>query len=353
MDGRLIQRFGLQVPVIQAPMAGGPTTPRLVAAVCNSGAMGSVAAAYLSADEIDREIASVRRLTSRPFAVNLFSRDPDQPLGGDIKAVTGWLAGQHERLGLGPPVMPDAPQHDFDHQLDAILAHPVAAISFTFGLLPPPRVRQIKDRGIYLIGTATTVREARALEESGCDAVVAQGSEAGAHRGTFLSTAAQAMVGTVALVPQVVDAVRVPVVASGGIMDGRGVVAALALGAAAVQMGTAFLTCDEAGTSPAYRQALLEASEDQTVLTDAFSGRAARGVRNRFIEEFAATGLQALTYPWQNALTRDLRRRAAATGDAGALALWAGQGVRLLRPRTAEQLIRDLEEEIRRVRDSL
>jgi nitronate monooxygenase len=353
MDARFVERFGLRVPVIQAPMAGGPTTPRLVAAVCNAGGLGSVAAAYLSPEQIDRDLSAVRKLTGRPFAVNLFSRDPDRPLEGDVDAVIQWLNREHQRLGIPPPTLPATPQHDFDAQLDAILAHPVAVVSFTFGLLPPARVGQMRGRGIYLVGTATTVREAQALEAAGCDAVVAQGGEAGAHRGTFLSPAARAMIGTVALVPQVADAVGVPVVASGGIMDGRGIVAALALGAAAVQMGTAFLACDEAGTTPAHRRAVLSAAEDQTVVTEAFSGRAARGLTNRFIEEFDAAGLRPLSYPWQNALTRDVRRAAAAADDPGALALWAGQGVRLAKARPAAQLLREWEEEIRRVSGSL
>ena len=353
MDNRLIDKFGLRTPVIQAPMGGGPTTPRLVAEICNAGGLGSVAAAYLSPQQIDREITEVRNLTDRPFAVNLFSREPDQPLQGDVDSVLAWLNRQHHHLGIAPPKLPDTPQHDLNAQLDAVLAHPVPAVSFTFGRLPPPRMDQMRQRGTFLIGTATTVAEALALQAAGCDAVVAQGAEAGGHRGAFLAPAAQALVGTVALVPQVADAVRIPVIASGGIMDGRGIVAARALGAAAVQMGTAFLTCDEAATHPAHRQAVLSASDDQTVVTEAFSGRAARGLRNRFIEEFDAAGLRPLSYPWQNALTRDVRRAAAAAGDAGALALWAGQGVRLARTRPARQLMLELEEEIRRVSESL
>jgi nitronate monooxygenase len=353
MDTRFTERWGLRLPVIQAPMGGGPTTPALVAAVCNAGGLGSVAAAYLSPEQIDREIADVRGLTDRPFAVNLFSRDPDRPLAGDVPAMTAWLAEQHARLGIPPPTVPDRPQHDFDAQLDAVLAHPVPIFSFTFGLLPPARVERMKARGVYLIGTATTVAEAVAVERAGCDAVVAQGSEAGAHRGTFLVPAAAGLVGTIALVPQMADAVRIPVIASGGIMDGRGIVAAQALGAAAVQMGTAFLTCDEAGTNAAYRRAVLEAGEDETVVTEAFSGRAARGIRNRYLDEFAAAGLRPLSYPWQNALTRDLRRAAAAREDPGLLSLWAGQGVRMARPGSAARLMTDLEAEIRQVRASL
>jgi nitronate monooxygenase len=191
-----------------------------------------------------------------------------------------------------------------------------------------------------LAGTATTVDEAIALEVAGVDAVIAQGSEAGGHRGTFLGLAEASMVGTMALVPQIVDAVKVPVVASGGIMDGRGIAAALALGADAVQMGTAFLTADEAGASDAYRAQILAAKDNATRLTSAFSGRFARGIRNRFMEEVDAAGGDAiLPFPAQNALTRPLRTAAAKQGRAELLSLWAGQGTRLARSLPAAQLV--------------
>jgi nitronate monooxygenase len=222
----------------------------------------------------------------------------------------------------------------------------VPILSFTFGLLPGDAMERLKAQAVYLIGTATTVDEARQLEQSGVDAVIAQGSEAGAHRGTFAVPAESALIGTAALVPQVADAVRLPVIASGGIMDGRGIVAALALGASAVQMGTAFLACMEAGTSPAYRQALLRAHEDQTTLTRAFSGRMARGLSNEFIERWNQAKLLHLSYPWQNAFTQPMRRAAAAAKRAGLLSLWTGQGIRMLKELPAEQLMLQLKREM-------
>jgi nitronate monooxygenase len=196
-----------------------------------------------------------------------------------------------------------------------------------------------------LAGTATTVDEAVALERAGVDVVVAQGSEAGGHRGTFDDAKADSsLVGTLALVPQIVDAVRVPVVASGGIMDGRGIAAALALGAGAAQLGTAFLTCDEAGVPDAYKQAILDAHEDETRVTRAFSGRAARGIVNRFMREIDAAG-DVLPFPLQNALTRPLRTAAATQGRAEFLSLWAGQGVRMARRQTAADLVAALVKE--------
>ena len=194
---------------------------------------------------------------------------------------------------------------------------------------------------MFLIGTATTVEEAIALEKAGVDAVVTQGSEAGGHRATFGADFDAGLVGTISLVPQVVDAVTAPVIASGGIMDGRGIAAALALGASAVQLGTAFLTCDEAGVPEVYKKAILQAREHETRLTRAFSGRPARGIVNRFMTEFESgdASRSILPFPLQNELTRSLRKAAAKQGRAEFLSLWAGQGVRLAQRRVAAQLV--------------
>jgi nitronate monooxygenase len=221
-------------------------------------------------------------------------------------------------------------------------------LSFTFGLLPDAVVAAAAARGIALIGTATTVAEARALEQAGVAAIVAQGSESGGHRGTFLGDFAAAQVGTIALVPQIVDAVAVPVIASGGIMDGRGIAAALALGAAGVQLGTAFLTCREAGVVDAYKDAILHAAETDTRVTRAFSGRPARGIANRFMREIENGDAGAVApFPLQNALTRPLRSAAARQGRAEFLSLWAGQGAPLARRQGAAELVARLVAETR------
>ncbi len=340
------RKYGLSIPVVLAPMGGGPSTPELVAAVSNAGGLGSLAAAYSNAERIQQDIAAIRKLTTRPFAVNLFSPQAQLPLKDGVTAVSDFLRPYHERLGLKPPELPQKPIEDFNEQLDAIAKAAPPIVSFTFGLLPAKASERLKSQGTYLMGTATTVDEARQLERAGVDAVIAQGSEAGAHRGTFAVPAEEALVGTVALVPQVVDAVRVPVIASGGIMDGRGLLAALALGASAVQMGTAFLACKEAGTNAAYREALKRERDSRTTLTRAFSGRMARGLSNEFIEKWNAAGLEHLPYPWQNAFTQPMRRAAASAGQAGLLSLWAGQGVGMLREMTAEQLMKELQEEM-------
>lgn len=336
----LSARLGLACPIVVAPMAGGATTVDLVAASCEAGAMGSLAGAYSTPNQIAEMARAVRAKTARPFAVNLFAptAPPDPP--ADPAPAVELVAAYHAELGLAPPGPPGTSADLFEEQLEAVIESGPAVFSFTFGLIPPAAVAALKARGIILMGTATTVEEARRLEAAGVDAVIAQGSEAGGHRGTFAHEFESAMVGTMALVPQVVDAVRVPVVASGGIMDGRGVAAALALGAEAVQMGSAFLASQEAGVLEGYKRAVLGASEQQTRLTRAFSGRPARGLVNRFMTEVESAGPGAiLPFPLQNALTRALRRAAAEADRAEFLSLWVGQGLRLARRGTTAEIV--------------
>src|SRR5919197_1400260 len=308
----LTQQLGLDHPIIQAPLAGGGDTPELVAAVCEAGALGFIGAAYLTPPQIVETARAVRARTTRPFGINLFAPLPAPATVQDLSPALACVAPFYAELGLLPPTLPAAGGYTFDEQLTVALDSGAAAFSFTFGLLPTRAIEAIKGRSMFLIGTATTVEEAVALEQAGVDAVVTQGSEAGGHRSTFATAFETGMVGTLALVPQVVDAVTVPVIASGGIMDGRGIAAALALGASAVQMGTAFLTCEEAGVPDCYKKAILRAREHETRLTRAFSGRPARGIVNRFMREVdrADAPEAILPYPLQNALTRSLRNAA-------------------------------------------
>ncbi len=338
--------FSFHPPVIQAPLAGGGDTPALVAAVGNAGALGFIGAAYLSPEQIDEAAREVRARTSRPFGINLFAPQKPPEVPAEASRALERVAPFFAELGLPGPSIPDRPGNSFDAQLAAALETGASYFSFTFGLLPDSAVLAIKNRGLFLLGTATTVEEAIALENAGVDAVVAQGSESGGHRGTFAADFSAGMIGTMSLVPQVADAVKVPVVASGGIMDGRGIVAALALGAGAVQMGTAFLTCEEAGIPEAYKQAILNAREDQTRVTRAFSGRPARGIVNRFMSEMENNAESILPFPLQNALTRPLRTAAGKQGKTEFLSLWAGQGVRMARRQTAAELIARLAEEM-------
>jgi len=343
----LTQRLGLTYPIIQAPLAGGGDTPALVAAVGEAGGLGFIGAAYLTPAQIIDAARAVGARTARPFGVSLFAPLAAPSLSKDPRPALDRVAPFFAELGLPPPALPASGEESFQEQLAAALDSGAAVFSFTFGILPADAITAIKARGLFLIGTATTVEEAVALERAGVDAIVMQGSEAGGHRGTFAGTFDTSMVGTIALVPQVIDAVTVPVIASGGIMDGRGIAAALALGAAAVQLGTAFLTCDEAGIPEAYKQAILTAGEHQTRLTRAFSGRPARGIVNRFMVEVErADGPDAiLPFPLQNALTRPLRSAAARQGRAEFLSLWAGQGLRLARRQSAGDLVARLAQE--------
>jgi nitronate monooxygenase len=345
---RLAERLGVEHPLILAPLAGGPSTPALAAAVSNVGGLGSLGAAYLAPGEIRAAIAEVRRMTDRPFAVNLFAGGATEG-ADDPGPMLALLARWHAELGMEPPGIPALPADGFDAQLEAVLDAGAAIFSFAFGIPPHEVMAELKRRAVLTLGTATTVDEARALEDAGVDAVVAQGSEAGGHRGTFLGPFESGMVGTMALVPQVVDAVRVPVIASGGIMDGRGIAAAMALGAAGVQLGTAFLATDEAGTSAPYRARLLASAEDATAVTRAYSGRPARGIRTAFMADVEAAGVPIPPFPLQNAITRPLRTAAARAGNAEALSLWAGQGLRLLRTGPAAVLTRELIDETDRV----
>ena len=343
----LTERLKLTHPIIQAPLAGGGDTPDLVAAVSHAGGIGFIGAAYLAPQQIVDAARAVRAKTNRPFGINLFVPLPAPPDSANPRVALDRVAPYFAELGLPAPAVPASSGIPFGEQLAAALDSGASAFSFTFGIPPGEAIAGIKARGMLLAATATTVDEAVVLEKAGADAIVAQGGEAGGHRGTFGGEFEAGLVGTVALVPQVVDAVKVPVIASGGIMDGRGVAAALALGAAAVQIGTAFLTCDEAGIPEAYQAAILNARENETRVTRAFSGRPARGIVNRFMTEVerppAADAI--LPFPAQNALTRPLRTAAAREGRAEFLSLWAGQGVRLARRQSAAALVARLARE--------
>jgi nitronate monooxygenase len=335
----LTTRLGITHPVIQAPLAGGADTPRLAAAVSEAGGLGSIGAAYLTPEQIAETGKAVRSLTSRPFGINLFAPFPVPAPPREATELLERVAPFFTEMGLPAPAVPAAPRDGFAEQLAACLEIGASVFSFTFGMIPPSAVEAVKKRGLVLAGTATTVEEAIALEKAGVDVVVAQGSEAGGHRGSFAADFESSMVGTIALVPQVRDAVRVPVVASGGIMDGRGIAAALALGASAVQLGTAFLATDEAGVPECYKEAVLGARDSSTRLTRAFSGRPARGIVNRFMKEVEREPESILPFPLQNALTRPLRTAAAKAGRAEFLSLWAGQGTRLAKRQPAAALV--------------
>jgi nitronate monooxygenase len=336
----LLDKVGVALPILQAPMAGGPDTPELAAAVGEAGGLGALGCAYLSADAIDAAVADLRTRTKRSFALNLFVRD-DAPDDAEAKArVTPVLAAFRRELGLAAEAPPPKRPPAFDEQLAAVIRARPQVFSFTFGVPTPPQIAALRAAGIVVIGTATSLDEAESLAAAGVDAICAQGSEAGGHRGTFLGRVTDALVGTMALTRQIAARVRVPVIAAGGIMDGAGVRAALALGASAAQLGTAFMLCPEAGTHPAHRAALTSPGARTTVITRAFSGRAARGLRNRFSDAFE--GVEPAPFPRQQELTADLRAQAAAQSRTDLMQLWAGQGAPLIRNRPAGALVRTL-----------
>jgi len=343
---------GIELPIVQAPMAGGSTTPELVAAVSNAGALGSYPAGYAQPAEIAGAIAAIRERTDRPFSANVFAPLAADP-PGDLQPMIEAMKPLYAELGLAPPSTPGRPPMALDEQVAVLLEERVPIVSFTFGVLPDAMVASLKARGVYLLGTATTVDEAIELERRGIDAVIAQGSEAGGHRGSFATSSPGGLIGTMALVPQIASAVGVPVIAAGGIMDGRGIVAARALGASAAQLGTAFLACDECGMPRHVKDALLAATENDTAVTDVMTGRHGRAVRNRLMELLEGAGIRPLEFAWQSALLGGLRRAAVEQGRADLLPLFAGQGLRLLRTGSATDLVRDLAREARETLDAL
>ncbi len=341
-----LERLGIAHPIIQAPMGGGPSTPELVAAVSNAGGLGSLGAPYLTAEQITDAIGKIRALTDKPFGVNLFAGAYSTENNKDPAPMLGLLGEIHATLDLPPPVLPVLPPDPFPAQLAAVLEARPAVFSFTFGIPDAPALARLKAADIAVVGSATTVEEARLLEDAGVDGIMAQGAEAGAHRGSFARTFEASMVPTSDLVRGIVASVSVPVTAAGGLMDGADIAAVLRLGAAAAALGTAFLVCPESGAPAAHRQAVLTARSDTTVITRAFSGRPARGLDNVFIARLAGNEDQILPYPLQNALTRAMRTAAAKRGNAGFLSLWAGQGVAKSRALPAAELVARLVAEI-------
>jgi nitronate monooxygenase len=323
---RLLQIFR---PIIQAPMAGGPTTPELVAAVTGAGSLGMLPGTGVPPDALRGAIEAIRSGTDGPFGVN-FLLAPPEP-GGDVEAVQTALDPLRAELGLPPgPRELTVPPSILADQVGVALSEGVRVLSFALGD-PSSFVEPAHEAGALVFSMVTTVEEAVRVAEAGVDVIVAQGAEAGGHCSTFeLGPGREApLVGTIALVPQVVDAVSVPVVACGGIVDGRGLAAALALGAAGAQLGTRFVLAREAGTAPAYRAALERAVETDTVVTTRFTGRPARSIRNRFVDRLSA--VEPLPWPLQRFAAEDIYAAAFAHGDAGLIPLLAGQGLRGLR----------------------
>ncbi len=337
-DTRLTELLGIEHPILQAPMAGA-VTPAMAIAAANAGCLGGLGCAFMTPETFRRSIDEARGATNRPMNVNFFCHKP--PFFDDQKAATAQarLTPFYLELGLGemPEVAPTTePYGDAIHQ--AVLESRPAVVSFHFGLPDQRFVDELKGSGARIISSATTPAEARDLEARGADVIVAQGWEAGGHQGFYL-TDRPAAIGTLALVPQVVDAVGVPVVAAGGIGDGRAIAAALALGAAGVQIGTAFLTTAETGVPPIQVEALMAAQGADTTVTRAFSGRPARYIANRYVREMAPHEDKLPEFPLMATLTGPLRTASAEAGSTEFMSLWAGQAVGLNRRGTVAELV--------------
>lgn len=344
-SARFLDLVGVELPIVQAPMVG--PKGELAAAVSAAGGLGSLACAALGPDQVRAEVALIRERTDRPFNLNFFCHAPPVPDAGREAAWRTRLAPYYAKLGLDPAApLAFANRAPFDETACALveeLRPPV--VSFHFGLPDQALLRRVKDAGAVVLSSATTAREARWLEAHGADAVVAQGAEAGGHRGMFLNDATASQVGTFALVPQVADAVGVPVIAAGGIGDARGVAAAFVLGASAAQLGTAYLLCPEARASAPHLAALRAARDEDTALTNVFTGRPARGIVNRALAELGPISPDAPAFPLAAVALQPLRVAAEATGSGDFSPLWSGQSAALGRELPAAELTRRLAEE--------
>ena len=348
-ENRLTSRLGIQYPIIQGPL-GGLSSQRLTSAVSNYGGLGSFGAHGLRPEAIRNVIREIKRLTSKPFAMNLWvSTEDEGAFTSTEDAFDRSLAPLTKHfesvVGGKPSYRPYEPIH-FEDQVQVLLDEGTSAFSFIYGIPSKQLLDEFRRKGIVLIGTATTVDEAIALEQAGVDVIAASGFEAGGHRGSFLQPSEDSLTGTMALVPQVVDTVSLPVVAAGGIGDARGIVAAFALGAEGVQMGTAFLACEESGANTLHRKAILSGQAKQTALTRGFTGRLARGIKNQLLDELNQKDIEILPYPLQRALVRHLSIPAEKAGRAELLPLWAGQSANLSRCTDVQALLDTLVKEV-------
>lgn len=337
--------FGISIPIVQGPMLGA-STPAMVVAASKAGALGSLAGSNLNAEALGRTIGELRgALGDKPFNINLFVLDPVRPDVGTITRATAQLAPWRAELGLPEQTTPAIWAEDFARQFDVLVETAPPIASFTFGILTRDQVQRLKAAGSRVVGTATTLAEALAWEAVGADAVIASGFESGGHRGTFLKPVEESLVGTLPLVSACVAALKVPVIAAGGIADGAALASVLTLGAAAAQMGTAFLLAPECSIAAPWRAELAGKTCDDSRLTRAFSGRFARGLENRFMREMADKDIPP--YPIQNALTQELRAQAGKAGRADMLSLWAGQGVHAARQGGTGELVSQIWAEAR------
>ncbi len=344
-DRRLMELFKIEHPIVLGPMAGAVDAD-LVIEVCEAGGLGSLPVAMLNEQQMRDQVAKIRDCTAKPFNVNFFCHTPPVPNNAREHAWRERLKPYYQELGIDPGApVPSSNRTPFDVALCAAveeLRPPV--VSFHFGLPEAALVKRVKDAGCLVLSSATTVKEARWLEANGCDAIIAQGAEAGGHRGMFLTDDLASQVGTFALVPQVVDAVKVPVIAAGAISDARGIAAALALGAAGVQIGTAYMFCPESKILPPHRAALKQSRDDGTVITNVMTGRPARGIVNRVMREVGPITAIAPEFPLAGGALAPLHAKAQSQGSGDFSSMWSGQAGALGCEMPARQLTRALAE---------
>jgi nitronate monooxygenase len=339
----IAELFNIELPIIQAPMAGSQGSA-LAAAVCKAGGLGSLPAAMLTVDGLRSELIKLRQLTDKPFNINFFCHTPPRIDAAREAAWRELLAPHYRQFKIDPQTIPQGPgRAPFSAEAAAVLEEVrPAVVSFHFGLPTPELMTRVKNTGAKMLSSATTVAEARWLEDRGVDAIIAQGLEAGGHRGMFLSDDLTAQVGTFALLPQIVRAVKVPVIAAGGIADVRGVAAAQQLGAAGVQVGTAYLFCPEATTNAIHRAALHSAATRHTALTNVFTGRPARGLVNFLMRELGPMNAVAPEFPLASSAVAPRRAASEAQGSEDFVPLWAGQNVASCSVMSAAELTRAL-----------
>ena len=347
-NDRFIKMSGIELPIIQAPMASAALSD-MVVAVSEAGGLGSLACALLSVEQARKQLETIRRRTSRPINANFFCHQP--PRDDRVRQMS-WrrrLDAYYVQLQVDDTSAPNSTRALFDDKMcDLVMEFHPEVVSFHFGLPDKNLLRRVKDSGAKVLSSATSVDEARWLEDQGCDAIIAQGSEAGGHRGMFLTEDVSTQAGTMALVPQVVDAVKVPVIAAGGIADARGILAAFALGAEAAQIGTAYLRCPEAQISPLYRQALKDSKDNETAITNVFTGRPARAIVNRLMREIGPMSDVAPEFPFAAATLAPLRAKSEMAGSADFTPFWSGQAAGLGRAIPAADLTRQLAAEVSR-----
>jgi nitronate monooxygenase len=343
MKNLLSEKLKLKIPLIVAPMAGGPTTPELVIATSNSGALGSIGAAYMTPSAMEDFSNIVRAQTNAAFSINLFIQHPEPKISDkQIQRAIEITKPFRDELGLSEPQLAPPYEENFDSQFEMILKIKPSLFTFIFGVLNSDYIKAAKEENIMLAGTATTLEEALQLQDSGVNVIILQGIEAGGHRGIFDPAAADPLIRTFDLIETCREKINIPLVAAGGIMNSQDIQNALAKGADAVQMGTAFLTCKEAGTSAPYKETLLSSSVRNTKTTRAFSGRLARGIQNRFMLEMDKHPEGILPFQAQNKFTRDIRNASVKKDSSDFLSLWSGTGEGELWTGSASDLIESL-----------